>query len=423
MTYQEAIDFLEISNWMGSRLGLARIKELLHLAGDPQHKMQFIHIAGTNGKGSTAAMLAAVLQEAGYKTGLYTSPHLRRYNERIRIDGKDVSDEEMCRAAEILEGCVEQMDDRPTVFERITALALVCFARAGCEAVVLEVGMGGRLDATNVVDEPACSVLCHIDLDHTEILGDTLEKIAEEKAGIIKRGCPAVAQKQSEEALSVFRRTCEELGSPLTVTEPQLLKVKAQSLDGQTFDYRSRQDLFIPLIANYQLVNVLGVLDTVDVLQQKGWHISEEALREGLRKTRWAGRFEILGKDPLMIIDGAHNPDGAKQLAECLATYLPDRKITFLMGVMADKDYRQMIRTMAPFAKRFVAVTPDSSRSLPCEELARVIEEETGLPAAAAGDVKSGFSLARQGLAEGDVLCIFGSLYQVGDVQEALEGV
>lgn len=194
-------------------------------------------------------------------------------------------------------------------------------------------------------------------------------------------------------------------------------------MDGQTFDYRSRQDLFIPLIANYQLVNVLGVLDTVDVLQQKGWHISEEALREGLRKTRWAGRFEILGKDPLMIIDGAHNPDGAKQLAECLATYLPDRKITFLMGVMADKDYRQMIRTMAPFAKRFVTVTPDSSRSLPCEELARVIEEETGLPAAAAGDVKSGFSLARQGLAEGDVLCIFGSLYQVGDVQEALEGV
>ncbi|MBQ2217673.1 MAG: bifunctional folylpolyglutamate synthase/dihydrofolate synthase, partial [Firmicutes bacterium] len=161
MTYQEAIDFLEISNWMGSRLGLARIKELLHLAGDPQNKMQFIHIAGTNGKGSTAAMLAAVLQEAGYKTGLYTSPHLRRYNERIRIDGKDVSDEEMCRAAEILESCVEQMDDRPTVFERITALALVCFARAGCEAVVLEVGMGGRLDATNVVDEPACSVLCH----------------------------------------------------------------------------------------------------------------------------------------------------------------------------------------------------------------------------------------------------------------------
>ncbi|MBO5517671.1 MAG: bifunctional folylpolyglutamate synthase/dihydrofolate synthase [Firmicutes bacterium] len=423
MNYQQAIEFLEISNWMGSRLGLSRVKELLHRAGDPQNKMQFIHVAGTNGKGSTAAMLASVLQEAGYRTGLYTSPHLRRYNERIRIDGEDVSDEEMCRAAEILEQCVAQMDDRPTVFERITALAMVCFERAGCDVVVLEVGMGGRLDATNVIERPACSVLCHIDLDHTEILGDTIAKIAEEKAGIVKQGCPAVAQKQSGEALNVFRKTCEELDSPLTVTEPDLLTVKAQTLDGQLFDYRSRKDLQIPLIANYQLANVMGVLDTVDVLQQSGWHISEDALREGLKKTRWAGRFEILGRDPLMIIDGAHNPDGAQQLAECLATYLPDKKITFLMGVMADKDYRQMIRTIAPFAKEFVTVTPDSSRSLPCEELARVIEEETGLPAAPGGDVKSGFALARQGLAEDDVLCIFGSLYQVGDVQEALDGV
>lgn len=423
MTYQEAIEFLEISNWMGSRLGLSRVRQLLHLAGDPQNRMQCIHIAGTNGKGSTAAMLASVLQEAGYQTGLYTSPHLRRYNERIRIAGEDVSDEELCRAAEILEQCVEQMDDRPTVFERITALAFVCFARAGCDVVVLEVGMGGRLDATNVIDDPACSVLCHIDLDHTEVLGDTLEQIAEEKAGIIKAGCPAVAQCQSEEALSVFRRTCEALNSPLTVTDPALLQVRDRSLEGQTFDYRNRKNLTIPLIANYQLVNGMGVLDTVDVLQQKGWHISEEALRAGLQKTRWAGRFQVLQKDPLMIIDGAHNPDGANQLAHCLATYLKDRKITFLMGVMADKDYRQMIRTVAPFAKAFVTVTPNSSRSLPCEELARVVTEETGLPATPGGDVKSGLSLAKKGLKQEDILCIFGSLYQVGDVQEWLEGV
>ena len=421
MNYQEAIRFLEISNWMGSRLGLSRVKRLLHLAGDPQNGMQFIHVAGTNGKGSTAAMLAAVLQQAGYKTGLYTSPHLRRYNERIRIDGKDVSDEEMCRAAEILEQCVEQMDDRPTVFERITALAMVCFDRAGCDAVVLEVGMGGRLDATNVIDRPACSVLCHIDLDHTEILGDTIAKIAEEKAGIIKAGCPAVAQYQSEEALDVFRKTCGELGSPLTVTDPSALHVKKQSLDGQIFDYKTRKDLLIPLIANYQLVNVLGVLDTVDVLQKKGWHITEDDLRAGLRKTRWAGRFQVLRQKPLVLIDGAHNPDGAQQLAECLATYLPGRKLHFLMGVMADKDYRQMIRTMAPFGADFVTVRPESSRSLAPEELARVITEETGLPARSGGDVKSGLSLAMSGLDPEEILCIFGSLYQVGDVQEWFE--
>jgi dihydrofolate synthase/folylpolyglutamate synthase len=421
MDYQQAIQFLEISNWMGSRLGLSRVKQLLHLAGDPQNTMRFIHIAGTNGKGSTAAMLASVLQEAGYKTGLYTSPHLRRYNERIRIAGEDVSDEEMCRAAEILEQCVEQMDDRPTVFERITALAFVCFQRTGCDAVVLEVGMGGRLDATNVIDEPACSVLCHIDLDHTEILGDTIAKIAEEKAGIIKKGCPAVAQAQSDEALDVFRQTCAELDSPLTVTDPSQLRVKKQSLDGQIFDYRDRKDLLIPLIANYQLVNVLGVLDTVDVLQKNGWHITEDALRVGLRKTRWAGRFQVLQTRPLVVIDGAHNPDGSQQLAECLATYLSDRKLTFMMGVMADKDYRQMIRTVAPFAKEFVAVTPDSSRSLPCEELARVITEETGLPATPGGKVKEGLALAMEKTGCEGTLCIFGSLYQVGDVQEWFE--
>lgn len=421
MNYQETIEFLEISNWMGSRLGLSRVKQLLHLAGDPQKNMQCIHVAGTNGKGSTAAMLASVLQEAGYRTGLYTSPHLRRYNERIRIDGKDVSDEEMCRAAEILEKCVEQMDDRPTVFERITALAFVCFERAGCDAVVLEVGMGGRLDATNVIDEPACSVLCHIDLDHTEILGDTIAKIAEEKAGIIKKNCPAVAQQQSKEALEVFRRTCGELNSPLTVTDPAQLHVKKQSLDGQVFDYKDRKDLLIPLIANYQLGNVLGVLDTVDVLQNSGWHIPEDALRVGLRKTRWAGRFEVLQKSPLVVIDGAHNPDGVQQLAQCLATYLPDRKITFLMGVMADKDYRHMIRTLQPFAKEFFTVTPPSSRSLPCEDLARVIDEETGVKATPGGDVKSGLSMAMDSLATDGVLCIFGSLYQVGEVQEWFE--
>ena len=423
MNYQQTIEFLEVSNWMGSRLGLSRVRELLHLAGDPQSSMKVIHIAGTNGKGSTAAMLASILQEAGYKTGLYTSPHLRRYNERIRINGEDVSDEEMCRAAEFLAECVEQMDDRPTVFERITALAFVCFERANCDVVVLEVGMGGRLDATNVIDDPACSVLCHIDLDHTNVLGNTLEAIATEKAGIIKAGCPAVAQKQSEEALDVFRKTCEALGSPLWVTNPAQLTVVSRSLEGQIFSYKDREDLEIPLIANYQMQNVMGVLDTVDVLQEAGWHISEDALREGLKKTRWAGRFEVLQKEPLMFIDGAHNPDGAQQLAECLRTYLPGKKISFLMGVMADKDYRQMVRTMAPLAKDFVTVTPDSSRSLPAEDLAQAIREETGLPAQAAGDVKSGLDLAAGRLQKDDVLCIFGSLYQVGDVQAWLEGV
>ena len=415
MTYDETIAFLEISNWMGSRLGLSRVKELLRLAGDPQKSMQFVHVAGTNGKGSTAAMTAACLQQAGYKTGLYTSPHLQRYNERIRIDGEDVSDEAMCEAADFLSGCIDQMDDRPTVFERITALAMVIFAKAACDVVVLEVGMGGRLDATNVIDEPACSVIVHIDLDHTEYLGDTIAKIAEEKAGIIKKGCPVVAEDQSEEALAVFRRTCEEFESPLTITDPRAITVQERSIFGQTISYRGLENLFIPLSGTYQLANAAAAIDCLLVLQQNGWNITEDDIREGLAKTRWDARFQVLSRRPLILLDGAHNPDGARQLAECLRTYLPDRKMRFVMGVMADKDYRDMLAQFALFAKDFVCVTPDSSRALPCEELARVIREEFGIDAKAGGTVAEGLAQATADLGEEDILVICGSLYQAGD--------
>ncbi len=415
MTYEETIAFLEISNWMGSRLGLSRVRELLRLAGDPQKTMRFVHVAGTNGKGSTAAMIASVLQQAGYRTGLYTSPHLQRYNERIRIDGEDISDEAMCEAADFLAPVIDGMEDKPTVFERITALAMVCFERAKCDVVVLEVGMGGRLDATNVIDEPACSVITHIDLDHTEYLGDTIAKIAEEKAGILKRGCPAVVQDQSEEALAVFRKTCAELACPLTVTDPLSITVRQRGIFGQTLGYRGFTDLRIPLSGTYQLANAAAAVDCLLALKQAGWRIRESDIREGLAKTRWDARFQVLREKPLVLLDGAHNPDGAKQLADCLRTYLPGRKMSFVMGVMADKDYRDMLAQFAPFAKDFVCVTPDSSRALPCGELARVIREELGIEAEAGGSVEEGLALAESRLKPDDILVVCGSLYQAGD--------
>ena len=266
MTVQEAIAYINDYTWSSTRLGLDRTRELLERLGNPQKDLRFIHVAGTNGKGSTCAMIERILREAGFCTGFYPSPHLQDFRERIQVNGEYITEAALAAITALVAVQADAMEDHPSQFEIITAIGMLYFRQMRCDYVVLEVGMGGRLDATNVVDEPACSVLCHIDLDHTEILGDTLEKIAEEKAGIIKPGCPAVAQNQSEEALAVFRRTCKELDSPLTVTDPGLLTVREQSLDGQIFDYRDRRDLQIPLVANYQLVNVMGVLDTVDVL-------------------------------------------------------------------------------------------------------------------------------------------------------------
>ena len=418
MTYQETIEFLEISNWMGSRLGLSRMQELLHLLGDPHKQLQYVHITGTNGKGSTAAMLESVLRAAGYHTGLYTSPHLIRYNERMKIDGKNVSDEDMQRAADLMAVQIEKMEDKPTVFERITVMALLIFALKRCEIVVLEVGLGGRLDATNVIEAPECSVITNMDLEHTQVLGNTIEEIAAEKAGISKPGCPVVLYAQSEAAESVVRAKAVECGSRFFKTDPSKIRVLSRSLKGQIFDYRQRKNVRIALPGNYQLRNASTVLDTVDVLTSRGWSIPEQAVYEGMRNAVWAGRFQVLHEEPLVLLDGAHNPNGAGELAQCLDSYLPGQKLTLMMGVMADKDYRSMLDIMMPYAGRVFCVTPPSDRSLPSAELARIIREDYGVPAADAGPSAEGIAKAFEACRETDILVVFGSLYQAGDVLE-----
>lgn len=421
MTYEETIEFLEKSYWMGSRLGLERVKELLRLLGDPQKNLKVVHVTGTNGKGSTCAMVESVLRAAGYKTGLYTSPHLSRYNERIRINGQDISDADMCLAAEKIASCIEKMEDHPTIFERITAMAFLCFVMKGCQVVVLEVGLGGRLDATNVVDSPLCSVIANIDLDHTGVLGNTIASIAGEKAGIIKKGRPVVLSAQSREAEEVVEERCRELGCSLQNTDPEQFRLKDCGLQGQTFDYRNRRDLKISLPGTYQLCNARLALDTVDVLINEGLRIPEEAVYRGMEEARWPGRFEVLKDRPLVIVDGAHNPNGADELAKCLKLYLPGKKLKLLMGVLADKDYRHMLNSVLPFGSSVITVTPPSERSLPAEELAEIISEEYGIPAKAASSVEEGLDMLMESLKEGDAACIFGSLYQTGIVREYFE--
>lgn len=418
MNFAEVMDFIQAASWQGSRLGLERIQKLMALLGDPQKQLRFIHVAGTNGKGSVCAMLSEILIQAGYTTGLYTSPHLFRINERMKINGKEITDEEISAIAERVQPAVEQMEDQPTEFERITAMALVYFQQKKCDVVVLEVGLGGRLDSTNVIDTPDVAVITNIALEHTEVLGDTLEKIAAEKAGIIKQGTHVVLSAQSAEVETVIRRVCGERGCPLCVTDPTVEQPVACSLEGQQLNYRERKNLQLHLIGEYQYKNAAVALDVVDTLtKQCGYTISEQAVRDGFASVEWPGRFEVLQQNPLVLVDGAHNPDGVAELAKCLKTYLPDPKMTMVMGVMADKDYTDMIRMIAPFANEFIAVMPDSHRALPAEKLKENIEKLTGIPTRLGGEVRKGMSLAMENKSEKDIICAFGSLYQVGDIR------
>lgn len=422
MTYQEAIDFIHAADWKGSVLGLERIIELMDILGNPQDTLKFVHVAGTNGKGSTSVMLSTILAKSGYKTGLYTSPHLQKYNERIKVNGVDISDEDLIWAAEEVQAAVSKMADVPTEFERFTAMSLVYFAKQACDIVVFEVGLGGRMDSTNLIHAPEVAIIANLGLEHTEVLGDTIEKIAFEKAGIIKPGCHVVLYHQSKEAMDVVKAKAKECGCKLTETDPSKQALIKSDLFGQTIDYRNRKGLVLRLLGTYQYSNCAVVLDTIDALISRGYSISEEAVKQGLAEVRWPGRFEVLSRNPLVMLDGAHNPNGVEELAKCVEKFLPGQKVTFAFGVMADKDYRQMIGTIKPYAHSFIALGPKYYRALSSDKLTEAIKEETGLPVIDAGDVANGVKLAFKEALNRPVV-IFGSLYQVGEVMEALPTV
>ena len=288
MTIEEAMELIHGVEWRGSRPGLTRVRELLHRLGDPQDGLQFVHIAGTNGKGSTAAMLASILRAAGYTTGLFTSPYLERFAERMQVNGAPVPDAEFAAVCQTLQPCIAAMDDPPTEFELVTAAAMLWFRRRGCDVVVLEVGLGGRLDATNVIAAPACAVITNIGLDHTEILGGTLAQIAREKAGILKPGTCAVSYPQAPEVRRVLREICAQRGIPLTEADASAIVPLTDSVDGQTFTYRGAE-YALPLLGAHQLRNAAVALTTVEVLRRRGWHISEDAVRRGLASVTWPG--------------------------------------------------------------------------------------------------------------------------------------
>ena len=558
----DAIEYINTPRWLTSRLGLERIRELLDRLGRPQDRLKFVHVAGTNGKGSTCAFTASILAEAGFKTGLFTSPYVETFHERIRVNGRNISDEDLTAATLRVRECAEAMEaeggEHPTEFELMTAVALVHFAHVGCDIVVLEVGLGGRLDSTNVIAAPEVAAIVSIALDHTNLLGNTLAEIAHEKAGIVKAGSTVVSWPQEPSAMEVVEDVARRVGDKLVVPDFSMLSVgkvvgascrTALEHEGHTpcsdsprcaaelraehaphaqelqvgvegdstcetasergqhapcsdsprcaaelraehvapaqklqvsssidagfggrmpravphepnvpsgtfvraqdclsmayahqtpmsqvesavpmrqFSYRGRE-YATRLLGSYQPSNAAMAIEIAGALRERGWEIPDEAIARGIAETRWPARFEVLDQPagmPTVVIDGGHNPQGAGVLADSLQDVFPDKRPVFLVGILADKDYRSMLRAVAPLASAFVCVTPPNPRALDAADLAETIREicdELGVRATVeiAGDFDGAVSAARKIAGSEGLICAFGSLYSIADVKAA----
>lgn len=415
-TGQEAVSYIHSTSWLGSRPGLSRTCALLERLGHPERALKFIHIVGTNGKGSTAAMTAAILTAAGYTTGLYTSPYLHRFHERMRVDGAEITDEELAAVTQTVARHAHTMDDPPTEFELVTCIALEYYRRAGCQFVVLEAGMGGRLDSTNAIPAPEVVAITHIGLDHTQYLGDTVEAIAAEKAAVIKPGCQVVLYQQEAGVTQVVEAVCRRQGVPLRIATPKSLRLRQDTLEGQVLEWNGLP-LRLPLLGEHQRHNAAVVLGIVEALRPR-FPISDQAICQGLAQTRWPGRFEVLGRNPWFLVDGGHNPQCAQTVADNLRRYFPNQKAVFLLGVLEDKDYPQVCRLVAPLAAAFVTVTPPCPRALSAQDLARHLQD-CPCPIHTADTIPQGVAAAQELAGPNGLVCAFGSLYITGPVRAA----
>ena len=422
MNAEQAIAYIHSVFWKGSVPGLGRTQTLLEKMGNPQNSLKYVHIAGTNGKGSTAAMTASILRKAGYRTGLYTSPYIYRFHERIQIDGEQISDEDLVAVTEYVKPLADSMEESPTEFELVCCIAFEYFKRKNCDIVVLEVGMGGAFDATNVIEAPEVAVITNIGLDHTDYLGNTLEEIARTKAGIFKENGSAVVYRGTEGVEAVFEEVCKEKHVSLKKADFAGLTLRSHGLEGQVFDCGARKNLHLPLLGDHQLHNAAVVLGIADTLIEKGWNITEQNIYDGMAAVSWPGRFDIVSRDPLFIIDGGHNPQCLEALVKNIQDYLPGKKIVALTGVLADKDYGDMYRPVMPLVEQFVCITPDNPRRLLAADLAVYLQEK-GAKATACESTTAGVIRAMELAGKDGVVLCFGSLYSIGAIHDALKEV
>ena len=428
----DPIAYINEPRWQQSRYGLERTQELLNRLGRPQDRMKFVHVAGTNGKGSTCAFIESVLRSAGYKTGLFTSPYIITFEERIRVNGENISLDDLrdvtLDVREHAEAMAAESGEHPTEFELMTAVAFEHFARCNCDIAIVEVGLGGRLDSTNIIEAPEVCVITRIGLDHTELLGDTQAAIAAEKAGIIKPGASVVSWPQDDEgATESIRQAAQAAGTE--VIEPDFSQLSVNPIKDamRPFDYKGAS-YATRLLGSYQPSNAALALEAIFALRERGWNISDDELHRGIAETAWPARFEVVSVGPpAVVVDGGHNPQGAIVLAESLKDAFSGKRIVFLMSVLADKDYHAMIRTVAPLGSAWVCVTsPNVLRALSGDDLAQAVAQEAkdlGLnpEVQVAPDFGAAMEIAKELAGEDGVVCAWGSLYSVSLLKSVLE--
>lgn len=412
----DPIAYLNEPRWQKVKLGLERITELLDKLGNPQNNLSFVHVAGTNGKGSTCAFISSILQAAGYRVGLFTSPYVYEFQERIQINSVPIARDDLCRETLCVRDIAEAMREKPTEFELMTAVAFQYFSHKHCDIVICEVGLGGRFDSTNVISSVEVSAITPVSLDHCAVLGRTYAAIAREKAGIIKRGVPVVSAPQHPDVKQVLMHVAQSFKSPLSFVDTAGL-----SGSPRCFAYQKFSNLELRLLGSYQTMNAALALEAVCVLRARGWEVDENALRQGLLSTRWPGRFEIIQEHPPIVLDGGHNPQGADALIDTLRLCFPSRRIVFVVGVLADKSYEVMLKRLASYenAHAFICVPVDNPRSLAPDKSARVLRH------CVQGEVvtQSSFDQVPQKalslLPDKGAICVCGSLYLLGQAKQS----
>lgn len=457
MNYEEALSFINETKKLGSVLGLQNITELLKRLNNPQDKLKFVHIAGTNGKGSTSAFIGNILATAGYTVGRYISPVVFEYRESIQISKvNDTQNESDCSYDErknidkednyneknengekfkiittyikekavatyitqIQEVCNCMTKDglaHPTPFEIETAMAFLCFLDEDCDIVVLETGLGGRLDATNVITTTICAVLTGISMDHMQFLGDTIDKIAVEKAGIIKKDIVVASYEQVLEARHVINQVCKEQNSIITYTDFNLLKNISHSLECVIFDYGNDKKLKIRLLGENQVKNAAVAIEAVKLIKTLGYTISDHDIRAGLLSTSWPGRFQIIKENPILVVDGAHNEDAAISLAKSIKQYFAGKRIIYIIGVLADKDYESIVKHTAYLADVIITVTPNNDRALSSDKLAQIVKSYHG-HVIDGKNIQHALMMAEEMAKDEDIIISFGSLSYLGDI-------
>lgn len=426
MNYNDAINFVENTGKFAMNLGLQRIQRLCDMAGNPEKYLKVIHVAGTNGKGSTATFISSVLINQGYKVGIFTSPYIERFTERIKINHDEISEEEVARLITEISPDIDRVEkeglERPTEFEIITACAFKYFKEQQVDFVVLEVGLGGRFDATNIVN-PLLSVITTISYDHMNILGDTLGKIAFEKAGIIKKDRPVVIYPQEKEAMDVLLKEAANKNADIKLVSDMKYEVLSDSTSGIIFNASGNMEykgLKLNMTGSYQVMNALTALKSIETLIEEGIKIEPSAIYNGFAAAKWPGRFEIICNEPYIVLDGGHNIQGIGVLVTALKKYFSHKKIRIVCGMLRDKEYGKMIERLGEVSSDFIAVRANSQRALSAEELREAIASK-GKNAIAAESISEGVNKALKVTQKDEVLVFCGSLYMIGEARRILK--